>query len=116
MRRAGSAFSGAVLLALWACAVANVPRDGNLTDPTRPVRGAVVTERAAPVGRPALSSVLVGPERRVAVIDGRRMTVGQVHDGMKVLEIHPDRVVVSVNGSGPLVLVLTNARMHKELR
>lgn len=106
-----------LLLGLAAAAGANVP---DLQDPTRPLKAAPVAAghgvpgKASP--RPTLQSVLIGPRRRVAVIDGYRMTEGQERRGLKVWKIRSDGVVVSVDGSPRMTLKLTNTRMHKELR
>jgi hypothetical protein len=111
-------FKGLVALLLCAAAGANVPEETVLEDPTRPLRkpAAAAAGGAVPAGRPTLNSVLVGPDRRHAVIDGRRLAEGESHGGVRVLEIHPNRVVVSTDGSPRLVLEIANARMHKELR
>lgn len=89
-----------------------------LEDPTRPLRAPVVGVDAIAPGRarPTLNSVLFGAERRVAVIDGHRMTEGQVRSGIRVWEIRPDGVVVSVDGSPRIWLSIASAHMHKELR
>ncbi|MEQ8857031.1 MAG: general secretion pathway protein GspB [Pseudomonadales bacterium] len=88
-----------------------------LEDPTQPLRATGSGKSgAAPPQRPSLSSVLIGQDRRFAVIDGRRMTEGESRAGIKVWEIRADRVVVSVNGSPRMVLEIGNSRMHKELR
>jgi MSHA biogenesis protein MshK len=107
----------ALLLALPG-AVPQVAAETVLKDPTRPLRapaqGSAPADPAGP--RPRLNSVLFGADRRVAVIDGRRMTEGERHGALEVMTIHPDRVVVRQAGVGRLVLQLTNADMHKELR
>jgi len=111
-------FNGLALALLCAFAAANVLGGTVLEDPTQPLRkpAAAAAGNAAPAGLPTLNSVLVGPERRHAVIDGRRLTEGESHGGLRVLEIHPNRVVVSTDSSPRLVLEIANARMHKELR
>lgn len=89
-----------------------------LKDPTRPLRAPAVGVDAVASGRPqpTLNSVLVGAERRVAVIDGHRMTEGQERQGIRVWEIRPDGVVVSVDGSRRLLLQMASAHIQKELR
>ena len=86
-------------------------------DPTRPpgarVRSTVVQASTAV---PELSSVLIGADRRLAVIDGKVMAEGEVRAGVKVWQIKADRVVVSVAGSKPVTLLLDKARIHKEVR
>lgn len=104
-------------LLLWGVAPA-AAAEVVLKDPTRPLRApAGAATPADPAGpRPRLDSVLFGADRRVAVIDGRRMTEGESHGAVEVVSIQPDRVVVRQAGVGRLVLQLTNADMHKELR
>jgi len=117
VRRTGSGFNGLLAVLLCAAAGANVSGKTVLEDPTRPLRKpAAAAGSAVPAGRPTLHSVLVGRDRRHAVIDGRRLSEGESHGGVRVLEIHPNRVVVSTANSPRLVLEITNARMHKELR
>ena len=115
MKRTGSVFSALLSVLVSLGVAANVsPSPG---DPTQPLRatGAGHANSAAPQ-RPSLSSVLISPDRRVAVIDGRRMTEGESRAGIRVLEIRSDHVVVSVNDSPRMVLEIGNSRMHKELR
>jgi len=86
-------------------------------DPTRPpgarVRGPVVQTSTTV---PELSSVLIGADRRLAVIDGKVMAEGESRAGVKVWQIKADRVVVSIAGSKPVTLMLDKARIHKEIR
>lgn len=109
-----------VVLALaWAVGSAAAAPGADLSDPTQPLRPSAVRPAGAPGGeveRPTLESVLIGQGRRVAVIDGRRMTEGEERHGVKVHRIRADGVVVSVNGSPPMTLSISNSRMHKELR
>jgi MSHA biogenesis protein MshK len=103
------------VLVMAAYAAANVP---GMKDPTRPLAAAAskVSAPGAERTHPTLESVLIGAGRRVAVINGRRMTEGEEHQGMKVWKIRPGEVVVSVDGSPRMTLEITNSRMHKELR
>lgn len=97
-------------------AVANVPADGTLKDPTRPLEASQPAVEAAPAAeRPTLDSVLIAPSRRVAVIDGRTMSEGDERDGVQVLEIRRDAVVVRVNGTEKLTLELARRGMKKEM-
>lgn len=91
-------------------AVADVP-----VDPTRPllVSAQVATATGAVPDRPTLASVLIGPERRVAVIDGRRMSEGEEREGIKVWRIRPDGVEVSIGGAPRMLLALPGSGMHK---
>ena len=114
MRKAGLVFSLLALLVGTAdVGLSNVPA---LEDPTRPMDiGAVETTPPA-ASVPALTSILVGKERKLAVIDGRLMSEGEDVRGIKVLKIYPDRAVVSVGDDRRITLRLSNARIHKEKR
>ena len=41
-----------------------------------------------------LQSILLGPERRIAIIDGRRLRVGESLDNAEVTAIEPGRVTL----------------------
>ena len=115
MRKAGLVFSLLLLLVGTAdVGLSNVPA---LEDPTRPMNIGAVGTTAAPAARvPTLTSILVGKERKLAVIDGRLMSEGEDVQGIKVLKIYPDRAVVSVGDDRRITLRLGNARIHKEKR
>lgn len=85
MRSAGLAL--AVLL-LGAPARAGDP----LPDPTRPELAPASAEPAAAAARFELRAVLIGEGRRVAVINGRALAVGDSVDGAEVLAIEAGRV------------------------
>jgi MSHA biogenesis protein MshK len=114
--RIGSAFSALIVIALLPLSAAAAAPAG-LQDPTAPL-GAAHGDAVAPVqdARPALESLLVGPERRVAVINGQRMHEGEERGGVKVWEIRSDGVVVSVNGASRQLLSFASPGMHKELQ
>ncbi len=69
---------------------------GQLKDPTRPPafreapRARAAVKKRAPSF--ALRAVLVSPGRRVAVINGQTLRVGQKVDGFEVVEIEPSHV------------------------
>jgi MSHA biogenesis protein MshK len=62
-------------------------------DPTRP---ATFTPGAAPVptGRPRLESVLIGPDRRIAIISGQRVQLGDRIGAAEVVSITESAVVL----------------------
>jgi MSHA biogenesis protein MshK len=62
-------------------------------DPTRPPSFTAPSE-AAPSGRPRLESVLIGPDRRIAVIDGQRVQLGERFRGGQVVSISESEVVI----------------------
>ena len=69
-----------------------------LKDPTRPsgFRAPVVkpsTERSF-----SLVSIIIGADRRIAVIDGQARREGQQFDGVRLKRIYPDRVELMSQG------------------
>lgn len=59
------------------------------------------TSQATPVTRTRFSvdTIVVSPQRRVAVINGRSVGVGETVNGARVLDIEPDRVTLDVDGN-----------------
>jgi MSHA biogenesis protein MshK len=72
----------------------------SLPDPTLPpAAGPVDGASKAPVGRTTnlghrLQSVLISPERKLAVIDGRTVPLGGQIDGARIVEITEDGVTL----------------------
>lgn len=98
------------LALLGASASANVPASA---DPTRPLRVAPALSAPAAVRRPTLESVLIGPSRRVAVIDGQRLREGERRGGLKVWRILPEGVEVSIDGAQRLLLEIPRNGVRK---
>lgn len=69
-----------------------------LQDPTRPPGFDDAPAKAVPMTDLALQSILVGAERRVAVINGEPRAEGQAFEGIRVRRIHRDRVEVLDQG------------------
>ena len=92
-----------IAFALFAAAGTAGAVIGELPDPTRPLSGRTVAPSPkpalAPVQAPSvLQSILVSAQRRLAVISGRTVRVGdQVGDAV-VTEILPYEVVLQRNG------------------
>lgn len=88
----------AALSALGAGAAAATPSAQTLPDPTRPPAAAIpaaAASTAAPTAVPQLQSVLVGPAagaRRIAVIDGESVHVGESFHGARVVRIADNEV------------------------
>lgn len=91
------------------------PVCAQVMDPTEPpaivrkaMEGPGATAGAQPeplVAAPRLQSVLISSKRRIAVIDGETVRVGQRHRGAVVASIEPTRVVL-VRGKGKEILKL----------
>lgn len=82
-----------LLLAGPACA-AGAPLEG--ADPMRPPGAPAAGTSRAPSW--TLSSTLVGDGRRLAVVNGRLVGVGDRVDGARVIDIDPRRVRLAVDG------------------
>jgi len=91
-----------------------------LRDPTRPLASsdagrtnASATPRAVPpkpaVLMPQLQMVLIGPNRRTVVIDGVLLSEGDDFNGLRVIEIRPDGVVLQAASGLRLLPLLTPA-------
>ena len=94
-----------MLLALLASEGA---RSQVLNDPTRPPASLGVPADAAagqPKEEPELQSVLISPTRRVAVIDGQTVALGEKIGESRVIRITEGEVVLR-NGQGLQVLKL----------
>ncbi len=77
---------------------------GELRDPTRPPTQGEIDAwfgdgpgpgQSAPF---QLQSILLAPKRRIAVIDGQRLRLGETVDNAEVMLIEPGRVVLERNG------------------
>lgn len=106
--------SGFVLL-LLANAVSAAA--GSLDDPTRPpgkrVYNSVVKQKS---NGWRLASTLISPERRSAIINGRRVTVGDRVNGARVLEIQPAWVKLQT-GKGDIQIGLrVSGKITKTVR
>ena len=84
-------------------ALATVAQAENLPDPTKPPVGYAQGEVVG-VG-PVLQSILISPTRRVAVISGKTLHVGESFDDAKVVSISDNEVVLK-SGGGKQVLRL----------
>ena len=65
---------------------------GALEDPTRPNGFRAPKAEPVPQQTFALASIIIGADRKVAVIDGEARREGQTFKGVRVKRIYPDRV------------------------
>jgi hypothetical protein len=77
------------------------------------VPAAVVTERAQ---LPVLSSVLIGENRKLVVIDGQLMGEGEQRGDIRVWQIEADYAVVSIGGGSSTRLWLDKYDLNKEVQ
>lgn len=75
-----------------------IPAARALEDPTRPPAGKGRAADQIPVRQFTLSSVMIGEQRRMAVIDGQPRQVGEVFDGVRVRSISATGVELVVDG------------------
>lgn len=69
----------------------------SLPDPTRPYNA--VTPQAKQTTSPVLQLVIITPTSRVAIISGKRVELGDVYDGAKLVHIEVNKAVFKgVNG------------------
>lgn len=97
-----------LLLAALPCAILAASDDTQaLPDPTRPVlydfnaaaaSGGLLGSFFATAPTYTLGSVLIREQTRIAVINGKRVQVGDSVDGARVRRIEPDGVVLDQNG------------------
>ncbi len=94
MRR--SMTSLAMLLLLLAMAPEAVLADEALRDPTRPY-SPVKGIRASSPGF-VVNAIIISPQRRVAILNGRRVAVGGSLDGATVIAIEKDHLILQTGG------------------
>lgn len=78
-----------------------------LRDPTRPYSAPTYTE--AGIKSFTVTAVFVSQERRIAIVNGRRVTEGDRIGGATVVEILPDRLRLNLNGKELIARVLPTA-------
>lgn len=84
-----------------------------LEDPTRPPDFQTAPSApAAPERRFDLDSIVIGPERRVAVINGMARREGEQFDGARVRRIQPGQVEILVGGRVRVLQLQTLPRIR----
>jgi len=68
-----------------------------LIDPTRPASYTPASVAQKEAGGWKISSIIIGDDRRVAIIDGRSVMQGDELHGMKVISISPYDVILKGN-------------------
>lgn len=112
---------GAFLFALWVYSTpAGADFAAGLPDPTRPYakpeRPAAATRAVNVPSMPfILQSTLVAPDRRLALINGKLVRVGERVGDVDILEIQPHQVIVSRAGVRQVVRLLPEAPgLHRQ--
>lgn len=85
-----------------------------LRDPTRPYAAAPVAEPTgarviAKVTRFSVSAILVSEKRRVAIVNGKRVSEGDKVDGATVVKILADRLQLDLQGKEITTRLLPDA-------
>ncbi len=78
-----------------------------LQDPTKPNGFSASRAETVPQRSYTLASIIIGQDRKVAVIDGQALREGQVFDGVRVRRIYPDRVELIEQGSVRVIRLST---------
>ncbi|MFL6622704.1 MAG: hypothetical protein ACJ8J7_04155 [Sulfurifustaceae bacterium] len=87
------------VLAIVLVVVTATVHAGALSDPTQPVGFGARRAAPAPVpAGPVLQSTMVSPDRKVAVISGKTVKVGDTFDGAVVTDIKPYEVRMTRGG------------------
>jgi len=84
---------------------------GALSDPTRPVN--FMNRMEFPVSAWKLSAIIIGKDRRVAIINEQSVSLGEVIYGNRVIAIHRNTVQLS-NSDGTITLFLLNRSKLQE--
>jgi len=74
----------------------SVLSDELLRDPTRPYTAKERSRTSMP--RFVVNAIIISPERRVAIVNGRRVAVGGSLGGATVVAIDKDQVIVEIGG------------------
>lgn len=70
----------------------------DLRDPTKPPQQRQVSQQLAAITRYSLDSILVSDSRRIAVVNGTSLAVGESVGNATVRRIARDRVLLEING------------------
>lgn len=92
MRKRAGHFAIVALTLAWSFCLA----DDVLRDPTRPYT--TVEQRAAVPPRFVVTAIIVSEDRRVAIVNGRRVGVGSSLSGARVISIDKDQLVLDKDG------------------
>lgn len=85
--------------------LAGVARAAPFADPTQPPAARDASNAGGTPGGPRIESILIAPDRRLAVIDGQQVTIGSRVGSGSVVRITETQVVVR-DGEGEQTLKL----------
>lgn len=88
-----------LIIAFTSALAGTIAHASTLTDPTQPMDFIARPRGAAPVpAGPVLQSTMVSPDRKVAVISGKTVKVGDTFDGAVITDITPYEVRMTRGG------------------
>ena len=70
--------------------------DEPVRDPTRPYTAVERSTTSAP--RFVVNAIIVSAERRVAIVNGRRVSVGSLLSGATIIAIEKDKLILEIGG------------------
>ena len=85
-------------------------------DPTRPPNLAVTATKAQSQSVPKLNSILISDDRRLAMLGGEVLSVGERTAGVELLDIEDRAVRIRTSNRKQLTLTLGSNKIHKELK
>ena len=94
-----------LLLALLALPAAAETANDPMRPPGKALTAGAKAGKKAVSERYRLDSIIIGPERRQAIINGRLLGLGESIDGSKLIEVQATQVTLQVAGK-PYVLTL----------
>ena len=99
---------------MLACLAVSASRSiAAIEDPTRPPNLATAVQAQSQTV-PKLNSILISNERRLAIIGGEILSVGERIAGVELLQIEPGAVRVRTSSGKQLTLTLGSNKIHKE--
>jgi MSHA biogenesis protein MshK len=103
--------------ALVLCAFAGTAAAAPFADPTRPPNApdAAPSQSGAPAG-PRLESVLIAPDRRIAVISGKSVRLGDKYGEGRVVRITETEVAIREGGATQVLRLFPESERRAKTR
>ncbi len=100
----------AVLLMMSGISASVIALDDPTEPPFRPILDNMVIEDKEVISIFTLSSILISPNRRVAVINGQILKRNELIEGARVIAIEPDRVLLDNAGKKMELFLLSDVK------
>ena len=116
MFRRVTAINLSLLMAAQVIATAGVDAQ-TLRDPTRPpgIASASPSVRPTNSDRPVLNTIIYGPNRQMASVNGHLLRIGDEKDGVELLAVTANSARVKFAGR-TMDLSLVSRKVHKEMK